>query len=435
MSILILGGGIAGLSVNAFLGVPATILEKESVLGGLCRSFDFEGIKYDIGPHIIFSKHQEVLEFHNSLAEMNTHKRLNRILLNGHLIRYPFENFLGEASEDDRNLALHEFLNNPYESFSAENMQQFFLKLFGEGMSTLYFHPYNKKIWKLDPSFLDLQMVERIPKPPRDHVVSGAHSNFYEGYTHQLTFTYPKEGGFQVVTDEYRNSVRKIGSRIVENCEILGLEKREKNWKVLTNKGIFEADKLISTIPLPRLIELISEVPIGIREQAREMLSNSIHIIMLKIRGDRLKDQFALYVPDPLVIFHRLSRLNFLGEAYGGGSNNLFLMAEITFRNNSYIGEMSSEEVIKNTIKDLEKLGIANREDIEQVEIRTFEHAYVIYDLKHRARTDEVLSWTSQMGIVCTGRFGKFEYQNSDQVVYDSMALAETLKKKWNLGG
>lgn len=433
MPIVILGGGIAGLSINEFLGVPATILEKEKTVGGLCRSFDFEGIKYDVGPHIIFSKHQDVLEFHNSLVQMNTHKRLNRILLNGHFIRYPLENFLGEASSNDRDWALHEFLNNPYESFNAENMQQFFLKLFGEGMSNLYFYPYNKKIWKLDPSFLDLQMVERIPRPPKDHVLSGASSNFYDGYTHQLTFTYPKEGGFQAVTDKYKNSVKKIGSRIIENCEILKIEKVNMNWKIVTSQGIFEAEKVISTIPLPNLIKLISDVPDEIRKHAGEMLSNSIHIVMVKVRGDRLIDQFALYVPDPSVIFHRISRLNFLGEAYGGGSDTLYLLVEITFRSNSYISNMSSEEIIRETVKGLEKLGIAKNEDIEQVEIRTFDNAYVIYDLKHRVRTDLVLSWVSEVGIVCTGRFGKFEYQNSDQVVYDSMQLAETLKSKWYL--
>lgn len=435
MTIIILGGGIAGLSVNAFLETPATIIEKENSVGGLCRSFDFEGIKYDVGPHIIFSKHQEVLDLHNSLVEMNTHKRLNRILLNGHFIRYPFENFLGEASIEDRNQALHEFIHNPYESFIAENMHQFFLKLFGEGMSNLYFHPYNKKIWKLDPSFLDLQMVERIPKPPKNHVVSGANLNFHEGYTHQLSFTYPKEGGFQSVSDKYKDIVKKIGSRVIENCEILRIEKQGANWKVVSGKGVFEAEKLISTIPLPTLIQLISEVPNEIRTAAREMLSNSIHILMFKITGDRLIDQFALYVPDPNVIFHRLSRLNFLGEAYGDGSNKLFLMAEVTFRGDSFIGQMSAEAVIQSTIEGLEKLGIAKKEEVEQVEIRTFEHAYVIYDLNHRRRTDQVLSWTSEIGIVCSGRFGKFEYQNSDQVVYDSMILAKDLKTKWNLGG
>lgn len=435
MKILILGGGISGLSLNAFLKFPATILEKESTVGGLCRSFDFEGIKYDIGPHIIFSKHQAVLDLHNSLVEVNEHKRLNRILLNGKFIRYPFENFLGEAAIADRDWALHDFLSNPYETFEAKNMQQFFLKLFGEGMSSLYFYPYNKKIWKLDPSFLDLQMVERIPKPPREHVESGAIGNFHEGYTHQLTFTYPREGGFQGIPDKYKQIITKNGSKVVENCEVLRIEKENSEWFVSTDKGQFRGDKLISTIPLPKLIELIPDAPIDIRLSASEMLSNNIYIVMLQIRGDRLSDQFALYIPDPSVIFHRLSRLNFLGEAYGGGGEKLFLMAEITFRKNSHVGSMSSEEIMEKTIDGIVKLGIAKQDQIENVEIKSFENAYVIYDLDHRSRTDMVLEWVARYGIVCSGRFGKFEYQNSDQVVHDSMNLAEELRREWRIEG
>ena len=64
----------------------------------------------------------------------------------------------------EKEYCLQEFLNNPYENYIAENMQQFFLKTFGEGIIKTYLQPYNEKIWKYDPTFMDVQMVERIPK-------------------------------------------------------------------------------------------------------------------------------------------------------------------------------------------------------------------------------------------------------------------------------
>ena len=47
------------------LGAKAIFLrlEKEKIPGGLLRSFNCNGIAYDIGPHIIFSKHKDILEF------------------------------------------------------------------------------------------------------------------------------------------------------------------------------------------------------------------------------------------------------------------------------------------------------------------------------------------------------------------------------------
>src|SRR3989344_360980 len=132
MTTIILGGGIAGLSLAHFLQDKSIILEKEAQLGGLGRSFQLNGISYDIGPHILFSKNKEVLNFHLSLIPTNTIRRSNQILHRGKFIKYPFENDLASLSPEERNYCLQEFLHNPYEHYPAHNMLQFFLKTFGE---------------------------------------------------------------------------------------------------------------------------------------------------------------------------------------------------------------------------------------------------------------------------------------------------------------
>jgi len=68
MTVGILGGGIAALSLANFLDEDAIIFEKDLTVGGLCRSFDFFDVPFDIGPHIIFSKNDDVLKFHNSFT-------------------------------------------------------------------------------------------------------------------------------------------------------------------------------------------------------------------------------------------------------------------------------------------------------------------------------------------------------------------------------
>ena len=53
----ILGGGISSLAFAHFYKKNIDIIEKDSSLGGLCRSFtDEDGVSWDIGPHISFSK-------------------------------------------------------------------------------------------------------------------------------------------------------------------------------------------------------------------------------------------------------------------------------------------------------------------------------------------------------------------------------------------
>ena len=181
MKIIILGAGISGVSLAYYLQKfkkvkEITILEKEKIPGGLLRSFNCNGIAYDIGPHIIFSKHKDILEKNIKILGKNITKirRSNKIIFKNRYIKYPFENELSKLPKDKLEYCLHTFLNNPFENYDYNNMLQFFLKIFGEGITKTYLEPYNQKIWKFDPSFMDTQMVERIPKPPKIDIINSA---------------------------------------------------------------------------------------------------------------------------------------------------------------------------------------------------------------------------------------------------------------------
>lgn len=173
MKALILGAGLSGISTAYFLQgnsnfTDITILEKETTPGGLCRSIRKNEYIYDIGPHILFSKDKEMLELMLSvLDEKNDLKRSNKILYKKCQIQYPFENDLSKLPSEDLHYCINAFEHNPYEDYVPTNMIQFFLKTFGEGITNTYLRPYNEKIWKYDPAFMNTSMVDRIPKPTR----------------------------------------------------------------------------------------------------------------------------------------------------------------------------------------------------------------------------------------------------------------------------
>ena len=246
---IILGGGIAGLSLGSFLNSRVIILERKESVGGLSRSYTLDGVDYDIGPHIIFSKNQKILDLHTSMIETNQIRRSNQIVYKGRYIKYPFENDLSKLAPEDRDRCLQEFLHNPYERYDPQNMLQFFLKTFGEGITNTYLHPYNQKIWKFDPSCMDIQMVERIPKPPKEDVIASANGIETEGYTHQLYFHYPKKGGFQSLVDAYAAGVCKRGD-VRTGVEILSIKRDGSIWVVKTTQGEVCGNRLVNSIPL-----------------------------------------------------------------------------------------------------------------------------------------------------------------------------------------
>src|SRR5947209_19265233 len=114
MNIGILGGGISGLTLQRFLEHPSEVLEKASRPGGLCRTFRKDGFGFDIGGHILFSKHQHVKDLLTSLLSDNVNywKRANKILFKGSVVKYPFENDLGSLEKEDAYECLIGYLKN-----------------------------------------------------------------------------------------------------------------------------------------------------------------------------------------------------------------------------------------------------------------------------------------------------------------------------------
>ena len=422
---IILGGGIAGLSLGSFLNSRVIILERKESVGGLSRSYTLDGVDYDIGPHIIFSKNQKILDLHTSMIETNQIRRSNQIVYKGRYIKYPFENDLSKLAPEDRDRCLQEFLHNPYERYDPQNMLQFFLKTFGEGITNTYLHPYNQKIWKFDPSCMDIQMVERIPKPPKEDVIASANGIETEGYTHQLYFHYPKKGGFQSLVDAYAAGVCKRGD-VRTGVEILSIKRDGSIWVVKTTQGEVCGNRLVISIPLHELFKLM-QAPDNIRAALDRLLFNSIHVVVLHVKRDKIGNHFALYIPSPDILFHRLSKLNFLGENYCRGDESSTLMAEVTFRPESYLSSLDRATIEKRVADDLVKLGFINHEDIVSIETRSERYAYVIYDLAHRKNVDYILDYLRKNGIDCVGRFAEFEYLNSDGVVEHTLKLAERL--------
>ena len=430
MRIGILGGGLAGVSLACFLQECGKIeaievLEKEAAFGGLCRSYPFGGLHYDVGPHIMFSKNAEVLGLMARLLGENIHqlRRSNRIFHDGRFVKYPFENELSALAPADRDHCLETFLDNPYSHYQPQTMLQFFLATFGEGMTDLYLRPYNEKIWKFDPAFLDLQMVQRIPKPPAEDIIRSAKGEASEGYLHQLHFRYPKQGGIQAFFDGF---LRMLGSKVTlrSATPVDRVCRRGESWRVRTAAGAeHDFDRLISTIPIPDLVGCLEPAPPpAVADAAGRLKFNSIAICCLQVAQDGLGDNFAVMVADRDIVFHRVSKLNFLlpEDRHGGPS---VLMAEVTYRKRSALARLDDDELLTRVAADLARLGfIASPAAVLDREILRQGYAYVIYDLDHRRNVDVVRAHCEkQLGLVLHGRFGEFEYLNMDAVVERSL--------------
>lgn len=421
--VCILGAGLSALSFAHFSKVPAVVFEKERRIGGLCRSFDFNGISCDIGPHIFFSKNTAALDFLVSTTPMHKNRRSNKIFYKGRFVKYPFENELSALPAEKRDYCLNTFLDNPYADYPASNMLTFFYKTFGQGITRTYLEPYNRKIWKFEPSFMDTQMVARIPKPPPADIIASAQGIATEGYLHQLYFYYPDSGGAESVIKSLQKSSHP-DTRFLTSAPLEKLCcKKNRTYAVWAAGRTHYFDRIFSTIPIHELIPRIDpQPPDDVKNALENLRYNSIHITLLNVTQDNLGNNFAVMVPDTEIIFHRLSKIGFLGQNYRIPGTAI-IMAETTYRTGGSF-DLSPQDVSQRVVRDLDRIGLVPARAVKSLKTTSFKYAYVIYDLNHRRNTDKVLAWLKSLGITSFGRFGAFEYINTDAAITQAKTLA-----------
>lgn len=422
MHIGILGGGISGLTLHRFLKQPSEVLEKAAVPGGLCRSFWKDGFGFDIGGHILFSKHKHVNELINQLLGENINhcRRENKILIKGRYVKYPFENDLAALDKQDAYECLIDYLKADFPQ--PTNLEEWAYATFGRAISEMYFLPYNRKIWKMEPREMGLEWVSRIPKPPMEDVVKSALGIATEGYTHQLFFRYPLHGGFESVV----MAMIPPNARIACNTAIRSIRKEGIGWRVSDGERDWRFDHLVLAFPIMDAIHCFENVPAEVRQTVERLRYNSLRLGFIAVHNESLMDKSAVYIPDPTVLPHRVCYMGFFSpNMVRPGTSSL--VAEITTPPGGEIDRMSDGAFLERLIADLDRVGILRKADVILADTRRIEYAYPVYDRDYTAKVAVLRRYFESLGIDQLGRFAEFDYINSDECIHRAMRLAERL--------
>lgn len=417
MNVGIIGGGLSGISLQSYLNCDSVVLEKENHIGGLCSTYEKNGFKYDIGGHALFSKNNEVMNEFKSILSENFHYclRKNDILLDSIYTKYPFENGLSSLPKDEIAKCLIDFIKNQRTNFS--NFKEWIYYTFGDGISDKYLIPYNEKIWKTSLENINTDWVHRIPKPPVEDIIKSAIGINTEGYTHQLNFGYPIDGGIQSLVNSFQNKK----SNIKTGFNIREISFNKKGYKIISDDSSLIFDKLVIAAPLIEIMPLIKGIPYDIIKAVNDLKFNTIKIIMIGVNNDSLMQKSCTFIPNNNILPHRICFMGYFSKL-NVPENKSSLIAEITTNNNCSIND---EFFIEKTIDDLNKISIINKNEISEVDIKTHKYGYVIPDHNYRENINKIIAYSKSIGIYLLGRFGQHEYINMDEVILRSKQLSK----------
>jgi protoporphyrinogen oxidase len=409
MRTAVLGGGVTGLYLGKFIK-DSIVYERSSSVGGLCKTFGYDGFRSDIGPHILFSKDQEALGILlSTLSSRGVQKiyRDSKVIYNGQLIRYPFENGMYELAPEERAALLSGFLDNPHKASAPSNLKEWFLHTFGPEFSERYFLPYNRKIWKRPLESISTEWVGRVPNLSVGDMIRSACGVPTEGHLHQQYFYYPKYGGFETLP---RTLGLELGDRLRLDSPV-SIQQQEGKWVV--NGESY--NNIVSTIPILSLLSCLENVPDSVMDAANSLEYNDLSVVQVGVKGTINKCVSAC-VPGPEV-YHRLyhpKRYSVDNTPVGHDS----VVCEV-------VGKVSADSVIN----DLLAYGVIP--DSHQI-VHVSEHyeplAYPVYTHNYLPNIKSVEDYCRGLGIRLAGRLGSHRYINTDGCVRMALDISKELQ-------
>jgi protoporphyrinogen oxidase len=407
----ILGGGMAGFGAANVLkgqGIRPKLYDARPRPGGLTSSFSADGFTFDEGVHISFSKNERVKKL---FAESTGNKfETGEVYCNnwwkGHWIKHPAQVNLHALPVDVRVKCILDFVEaSKIENPVINNYHDWLLASYGTTFATEFPGVYTRKYHTTDASNMTTDWLgPRLYRPNLEEVLRGAMEHEPLEVFYVNDFRYPSSGGFEGFIEGFYPT-----ADLHMNHEVTRIDMKDKQ---LTFKDGTTAnfEKLISSIPLPKVIPLIAGVPADVREAAAKLAATQVVVVNIGINREIEDRPQWSYFYDEDIPFARISyRRKLAPGAVPPGCDAI--QAEIYFSEKYRPLTGSPDDWIEPAIDALIKTGVVkNREEIIHKSTVFIPFGNIIFDLDRTEAVKIVHGYLQDIGIYACGRFGEWGY-------------------------
>ncbi len=430
-NVLIVGAGVSGLSLGRQLakqGYKITIIEKESSVGGLARSFTYDDFVFDIGPHRFHTEDAKVLDF---IKEILTKKvisipRKSGVWMFGKfhdwplrprdLFNFPFK-VMYHAGLDLFNKTHRE----------GESFENYILDRYGKTLYKVFFEPYTEKFLHIMPkdlhrdwaisgidravidkkvnvnSALDLLKTTLLPKPI------------------QTDFLYPSYGGIDVFSELLAQEIKANNGEIILNTAPTAIKVKDNKLVGLDcGKEKFTFDHIVWTAPINVLTRLLDLPDPGVRYLA-------IICFNVEIEGAPKHDYQWCYFGGYDTIFNRSSiPLLFSPATAPEGMHGICIEVSCLEHDDCW----NHPEALSEMLKFQLKVGgmCEDTSNIHRVHIERIPNTYPIYEMGFHQKLKNI---KSTLGLIpnlsLLGRTGTFWYNNMDHSIRMGLDMADDM--------
>ena len=406
--------------------VEHCVLEAERVPGGLCRSRQVGGFLFDYTGHLLHLRDPRAIALIDDLLPQGlaSIERRARIRTRGVTLPFPFQAHLhGLPPEVVANciLGLVESLRGEVPSDPATSFEQWSLAVFGRGISDAFMLPYNAKLFRRAPAEMTADWVSwAVPRPTLEQVVRGALGIGNPGMGYNSSFGYPRHGGIGALPAALaaRLSHLRLG------CTVERIDLARRSVRLASGETL-RYERLVNTLPLPRLLGLIDGGREDLLRQRDRLDWSVVACLSLGVdRSDLADGAHWIYFPDDDVPFYRVGfPTNFSDSVAPAGRGSMYV--EFGLRRNE---PLDGARLEREAIEGLRREGILRQGDrVVARDLVRIDPGYVIFDRARQEVLAEVLPWLESVGVSTIGRYGAWTYSYMERALLDGMETAAKL--------
>ncbi|MGI8758244.1 MAG: NAD(P)/FAD-dependent oxidoreductase [Acidimicrobiales bacterium] len=444
--IVIVGAGPAGLTAAYQLlqrGARATVLESDSVVGGISRTVEADGWRFDIGGHRFFTKVKAVDDlWHEILDEGDflLRPRMSRIFYDGKFFDYPLR-----ATNALRNLGLVESVLCVASYVQARlrpppdqsNLEGWVTARFGRRLYGIFFKTYTEKVWGVPATEISADWAaQRIKNLSLLNAVVNAvlpKRKQTEITTLIEEFQYPKYGP-GMMWQRAQEKVEAGGTKVIMQVKVTEVRHRDgAAVSVLARSDGGETEypvsHLISSMPIGALVRAMDPpVPAEVARAADDLHHRDFLTIALVVPESSGFADNWIYVHSPDV---RLGRIQNFGSwsPYLVKDGRTCLGLEYFVFEGDDLWEMADDDLVALGTRELATLGLVDPAVVEAGYVVRMPKAYPVYDDAYKANVDVLRAWLAANvpNVHPVGRNGMHKYNNQDHSMYTAMLTVENI--------
>jgi protoporphyrinogen oxidase len=451
--VVIIGAGPAGLTAAYELvrrGVPSTVLEADTVVGGISRTELRDGWRFDLGGHRFFTKVARVEDFwHEILSddEFLSRPRKSRMYYRGKFFDYPLKPLkavldLGLVEAVRCGLSFLWVRVRPPKDQST--LEGYIVTNYGWRLYEHFFKTYSQKVWAVPASEISadwgaqrikgMSLFKAVWEPIRSRFV-GRRTDKSKQVTSLIEeFQYPKYGP-GMMWERCRELVEAEGTKVVMDTPVTRIKHRDgRAVSVLaTSDGVtteYPVDHVISSMPFPLLLRAMDPpVPEEVRRAADELSFRDFLTVALVVPADKVPwtDNW-IYIHAPEVKTMRVQNFGSWSPYMVKDGRNVLGLEYTVFEGDSS-WNAADDDLIEQGKAELESLGLMKAEDVEAGYVVRMPKAYPVYDETYKANVEVLKGWLVEHApnVHPVGRNGMHKYNNQDHSMYTAMLSVENI--------